>query len=202
MFEGNKEHDEQVTNILYDYERQLPEGPAKKAVGQIIISRVKEFVYTERNEEKSKGLIIRIPMKSLLAFRKVRNEVVKQLETKLNCYVFVVAYRKMIMPRAQYMGRQRPVALSLTAAHHKILEDICAPSSIVGRQIRMHTDGTRTVKIYLDPLDKEVMEDRLDAMTEAYRKLLNKKVKFLFGKPTKSQKALIDFKKKQQEAGN
>ena len=196
MFVNNQEHDEQVKSILFDYERQLPEGPAKKSVGQIIVDKVKEFTYTERNEERSKGLIIRIPMRSLLAFRRVRSEVVKQLETKLNCFVFVVAYRKIIHPREKYMGKGRPISLSLTAAHHKILEDICAPSSIVGKQIRMHTDGTRTVKIYLDPLDKEVMEDRLDAMTEAYKKLLNKKIKFLFGKPTKFQKTLIEFKKK------
>ena len=196
MFEPT-EHDEEVKRILYDYEMQLQDGDKKKAVNMIIVNRVKEFTYTERNEEKKKGLIIRIPMKSLLAFRKVRNEVVKLLESKLNRFVFVVAYRKILKSREKFMGNQRPISKTLKAVHHKILEDICAPSSIVGKQTRIHVDGTRSVKIFLDPLDKDTMEDRLDSMTEAYRKLLNKKVKFHFGKPTRFTKALIEFKKKQ-----
>jgi len=42
----------------------------------------------------------------------------------------------------------------------------------------MHMDGSRTEKIYLDPLDKEFMEPRIDAMSHAYHHLTTHKVHF------------------------
>ena len=77
----------------------------------------------------------------------------------------------------------RPRSRTLTAVHDALLNDICSPSTIVGKHHRI-SNGRRVTKIYLDPLDKEEFEDKTDALTEAYKHLTNKKVVFEFGKPS------------------
>ena len=195
------ELDEEVSKIVHDYEMQLKEDSAIKGnIEKIFISSVDEFQVTERNGGQVRCLLVKIPYKSLEAFRIIRNSFVGVLERKLNCFVFVVAIRKILSKRIKTAGvNRRPISRTLTHVYDCLLEDVTLPSSIVGRQVRVHTDGTQTTKVFLDPLDKDKVEDRLDAMSEAYRRITSKKVKFLFAKPTRFQKQLAEFKKKQKQ---
>jgi len=197
--EDTSELEEEVAKILYDYEMQVKDDSLKKQLVNIHIAAVEDFTVTERNEEQSKCLLVRIPYRSLLAFRRIRHFLISHLERKMNCTVLVVAVRK-ILSRSAKGGdaHKRPRSRTLTAVHEALLEDIALPANIVGRQIRVHTDGSKSTKVFLDPLDKDKVEDRLDAMSEAYRRVTNKRVKFLFAKPTTFQKALAEFKKKQK----
>ena len=196
------EIDEEVTKVIYDYEMQLKEDSViKKDIERILISTVEEFHVTERSGISTRCLLIRLPYKSLEPFRNIRNSFVGHLERKLNCLVFVVGVRKILSKRVKTPGiKLRPRSRTLTHVFNAILEDISLPSSIVGKQVRVHTDGSQTTKIFLDPLDKDKVEDRIDAMSEAYRRVTSKKVKFIFAKPTKFQKQLAEFKKKQKQA--
>ena len=196
------EIDEEVTKVIYDYEMQLKEDSViKKDIERILISTVEEFHVTERNGNSTRCLLIRLPYKSIEAFRNIRNSFVGHLERKLNCLVFVVGVRKILSKRVKTPGiKLRPRSRTLTHVFNAILEDVSLPSSIVGKQVRVHTDGSQTTKIFLDPLDKDKVEDRVDAMSEAYRRVTSKKVKFIFAKPTKFQKQLAEFKKKQKQA--
>ena len=195
------ELEEGVAKVLYDYELHLKEDSAiKKDIERIFISSVEEFNVTERNGQQQRVLLVRIPYKSLASFRIIRNSVVGHLERKMNCHVFVVAVRKILSKRVKTPGvKIRPRSRTLTAVYDALLEDVTLPSSIVGRQIRIHNDGSQTTKVFLDPLDKEKVEDKLDAMSEVYKRLTNRKVKFFFAKPTKFQKALAEFKKRQKQ---
>mmetsp|Transcript_10557 Transcript_10557/g.9310 ORF Transcript_10557/g.9310 Transcript_10557/m.9310 type:complete len:213 (+) Transcript_10557:36-674(+) len=196
------ENEEAISKLINDYQIQLKEGSViKKDLERIFISTVEEFYYTERNGNKAKCLLIRLPYKSLEPFRNIRGAFVGHLERKLNLQVYVVAYRQILSKRVKTPGiKKRPISRTLTHVYDKMLEDVTLPSTIVGRQIRVQTDGTQTIKVFLDPLDKEKMEDRLDSMSEAYKKLTARKVRFLFAKPTKFQKQLAEFKKKQTQA--
>ena len=196
------EHEETVSKLLNDYQIQLKEDSVlKKDIERIFISSVEEFHVTERNGNKTRCLLVKLPYKSLAPFRNIRNAFVGHLERKLSCQVYVVAMRKILSKRISTPGvKKRPISRTLTHVYNCLLEDVTLPSTIVGRQIRVHTDGSQTSKIFLDPLDKEKVEDRLDAMSEAYRRLTSKKVKFLFAKPTKFQKQLAEFKKRQNKA--
>ena len=88
----------------------------------------------------------------------------------------------------------RPRSRTLTAVHDAFLNDIVAPSTIVGKHARV-SNGKKVLKVYLDPLDQEEFEDKLDALTEAYKHLTNKRVAFEFGKPNKFVSQLIEYRK-------
>jgi len=54
------------------------------------------------------------------------------------------------------------------------------PTSILGKRIRIKGNGKRLIKVFLDPKDLDVMEDKLDTLQDIYKKLTNKEVQFLF----------------------
>merc|ERR1712151_987566 len=87
------------------------------------------------------------------------------------------------------MGSQmRPRSRTLKAVHNAILNDIVVPSSITGRSIRVAQEGGKNERVFLDPLDKHLVESKLDCMSHAYAKLTTHKVNFEFSKPTSFQK--------------
>ena len=55
----------------------------------------------------------------------------------------------------------------------------------------MLATGGRAYKVFLDPLDRDEVEDKLDAFTETYRKLTHKTINFEFAKPNSFQKLMI-----------
>uniref|UniRef100_A0A7S3P341 40S ribosomal protein S7 n=2 Tax=Euplotes crassus TaxID=5936 RepID=A0A7S3P341_EUPCR len=194
------EHEETVSKIVNDYQIQLKEDSViRKDLERVFIASVEEFHVVERDGHHIKCLLVKLPYKSFEPYTRIRSAFVGHLERKLNCMVFVVGMRKILSKRVKTPGvKKRPISRTLTHVFNCLLDDVCLPSQIVGKQIRVHTDGTQTMKVFLDPLDKEKVEDRLDAMSEAYKKLTTRKVKFFFAKPTKFQKQLAEFKKKQQ----
>ena len=188
--------EEEVAKILYDYEMQAKDAKLKENLALIHVSAAEEFSVTQRNDEKQTCILIRIPYRCLSPFKKVRANVTAALEKKLNAFVFVVAVRKIWPKYKPKTKARRPRNRTLTAVHEKLLEDVCLPANISGKQTRLHVDGTRTLKIFLDYLDKSKVEDRLDAMAECYRKLTHKRVNFNFSKPTTFQKEYEEFKKR------
>ena len=76
----------------------------------------------------------------------------------------------------------RPRSRTLTTVHDALLEDIIAPAHITGKNIR-YGAGKKTIKIFIDPLDREKVEDKLDSFTEVYKQLTHKAVEFDFSKP-------------------
>jgi hypothetical protein len=56
-------------------------------------------------------------------------------------------------------------------------------------------DGKKHIKIYLDPLDKEKVESKLDAMAHMYHKLTTHKITLHFSKPNSFQKKVLEQKK-------
>ena len=50
---------------------------------------------------------------------------------------------------------------TLTAVHDAILEDLCYPSEIVGKRIRIKLDGTRLIKVHLDKAQQTNVEHKV-----------------------------------------
>jgi len=85
----------------------------------------------------------------------------------------------------------RPRSRCLTVVHKEILNDIVFPSTITGRSMRIAADGRKSQKVMLDPLDKDVVENKIDAVIHCYHKLTTHKIALGFSKPSIFQQKII-----------
>ena len=98
-------------------------------------------------------------------------------------HVVIVAQRTILptnINRKSASSGPRPRSRTLTHVHEQILEDIVYPTEIVGKRIRHKVDGTKTLKVYLDPKDQVNVETKLDTFTTIYNNLTHKDVAFEF----------------------
>lgn len=82
--------------------------------------------------------------------------------------------------RSRQVKNRRPRSRTLTAVQDAILEDLVFPTEIVGKRVRYHTDGSKTLKVYLDPKERNSTEFKLETFAGVYKKLTGKDVKFEF----------------------
>ena len=70
---------------------------------------------------------------------------------------------------------------------------------ILGRTIKISKDTGRKEKVFLDPLDKDLVNDKLEAFSHAYAKLTTHKIFFEYAKPTSFQKKRLDAQQKRRQ---
>ncbi|KAL8167682.1 LOW QUALITY PROTEIN: hypothetical protein V2J09_009181, partial [Rumex salicifolius] len=92
--------------------------------------------------------------------------------------VIVVATRRTVRPPKKGSAAKRPRSRTLTSVHEGILEDVVQPAEIVGKRVRYRLDGSKIMKVYLDPKARNDTENKLDAFSGVYRKLCGKDVVF------------------------
>jgi hypothetical protein len=73
----------------------------KEQLSQIFINSADLVEYEQADGSKSKTLFVRIPFRSLPAFRKVSDKLVQHFEGKFNWPVIVVATRTIISKRGK-----------------------------------------------------------------------------------------------------
>ena len=67
--------------------------------------------------------------------------------------------------------------------------------------MRVQVDGRRQQIVLLDPLDKDLMDDKLDAIIDCYHRLTTHKISLGFAKPSVFQHKVLkmrDEKNKKQ----
>ena len=79
-----------------------------------------------------------------------------------------------------YISKKVPRDRTLTAVFDGYLDDILYPATIVGKRIRYPVGKTRIYKVLVDPLDKETVEYKLNAMKACYIALTNRKLEIEF----------------------
>ena len=131
-----------------------------------------------------KAIIIFVPFRQLRDFHKVQARLIRELEKKFSGRHVVIVAQRTILPKsinrtsAQKGPRSR--SRTLTAVHEAVLEDIVYPTEIVGKRIRYRVDGTKILKVFLDPKDLVNVETKLDTFAKVYKSLTNKDVVFEF----------------------
>jgi small subunit ribosomal protein S7e len=189
------ELEEEIAKTLQHFE-QAAEQKFLQHLKLVFVNSAEQHAYKNAHGAEEKYILIRIPFRSLLAFRKVAAKVIEHLETKFRQPVIMVANRTIISPHAvMHPTQKRPRSRTLKAVHKAILDDIVSPSQVTGRQIRVTVEGRQLEKIFLDPMDREVMEGRLEALAHAYKALTTHAVSFEFSKPTAFQISKLEKKK-------
>jgi small subunit ribosomal protein S7e len=69
------------------------------------------------------------------------------------------------------------------------------PATITGKSTRVTLDGKKHIRINLDPLDREKVESKLDAIAQIYSKYTTHKIEVGFSKPNSFQKKVLDSKR-------
>ncbi|CAN6283038.1 unnamed protein product [Urochloa humidicola] len=124
-----------------------------------------------------KAVVIHVPYRLRKAFKKIHVRLVRELEKKFSGKdVVIVATRRIVRPPKKGSAVVRPRTRTLTAVHDAMLEDVVYPAEIVGKRVRYHLDGSKIMKIFLDPKERNNTEYKLETFSAVYRRLCGKDV--------------------------
>lgn len=126
-----------------------------------------------------KAVVVHVPYRLRKAFKKIHVKLVRELEKKFSGKeVILIATRRIVRPPKKGSALIRPRNRTLTAVHESILEDVVYPAEIVGKRVRYRLDGSKLMKIFLDPKERNNTENKLETFSGVYRKLCGKDVVF------------------------
>ncbi|KAK8928240.1 40S ribosomal protein S7 [Platanthera zijinensis] len=167
------EFEDTVAQALFDLENTNQE--LKSDLKDLFINSAVQIDVTGSR----KSVVIHVPYRIRKAFRKVHSRLVKELEKKFSGKdVIIIATRRIVRPPKKGSSVIRPRSRTLTAVHDATLEDLVYPAEIVGKRVRYQLDGTKIVKVFLDPKERNNTEYKLEAFSAVYRKLCGKDVVF------------------------
>ncbi|KAK6335667.1 40S ribosomal protein [Orbilia brochopaga] len=130
-----------------------------------------------------KAIVIFVPVPLLQNFHKIQQRLTRELEKKFSDRHVVFIAQRRILPkpgRRSRVTQKRPRSRTLTSVHEKILEDLVYPTEIVGRRIRTKEDGSKVMKVLLDPKDVGGLDWKVEGFAEVYKKLTGRSVVFEF----------------------
>ncbi|PHT47154.1 hypothetical protein CQW23_11362 [Capsicum baccatum] len=169
------EFEESVAQALFDLENTNQE--LKSELKDLYINSAAQIDVSGNR----KAVVIHVPYRLRKAFRKVHVRLVRELEKKFSGKdVIFIATRRIVRPPKRGSAAQRPRSRTLTSVHDAILEDLVVPAEIVGKRTRYRVDGSKIMKVYLDPKERNNTEYKLETFSAVYRKLSGKDVVFEF----------------------
>ncbi|KAJ4962015.1 hypothetical protein NE237_021925 [Protea cynaroides] len=169
------EFEESVAQALFDLETSNQE--LKSDLKDLYINSAVQIDVSGNR----KAVVVHVPYRLRKAFRKIHVRLVRELEKKFSGKeVIVIATRRILRPPKKGSAVQRPRSRTLTAVHDAMLEDVVYPAEIVGKRVRYRLDGSKIIKIYLDPKERNNTEYKLETFAGVYRKLSGKDVVFEF----------------------
>merc|ERR1711865_592793 len=171
--------EQEVAKALFDIEVS-PSSEIKADVRDIHICGVKEMDVTGGRT----ALVVQFPFRVWKTVQKIQGRLVRELEKKFSKkHVTFVANRTILDKNFRRKGlKVRPRSRTLTSVHESILEDIVGLTEIVGKRTRISVDGSKLLKVMLDPKDKDKseVEAKMATFSAVYKKLTNKEAVFLF----------------------
>lgn len=174
--------DAQVAKILCEIENNASDSlKVDAANAKILKTQMVEF----GPSDNQKCLVVTFPYRIYKThIAKHYSKFVADLEKKMKCFVILTAARAIISQNSYRRKgiKIRPRSRTLTSVHESILEDVCGQTEIVGKRLRVCPDGSKLMKILLDPKAKagSNLEEKLSSLAAVYKKLTNKDVVFMF----------------------
>ncbi|KAJ4707089.1 40S ribosomal protein S7 [Melia azedarach] len=167
------EFEETVAQALFDLENTNQE--LKSDLKDLFINQAIQMDVSGNR----KAIVVYVPYRLRKAYRKIHLRLVRELEKKFSGKdVVLVATRRIVRPPKKGSAVQRPRTRTLTAVHDAMLEDVVYPAEIVGKRVRYRLDGSKIIKIFLDPKERNNTEYKLETFSGVYRKLTGKDVVF------------------------
>ncbi|KAL8143109.1 hypothetical protein V2J09_016141 [Rumex salicifolius] len=167
------EFEETVAQALFDLENTNSE--LKSDLKDLYINTAVQIDVSG----SKKVVVIHVPYRLRKAFKKIHVRLVRELEKKFSGKdVIVIATRRTVRPPKKGSAAKRPRSRTLTSVHEGVLEDVVQPAEIVGKRVRYRLDGSKIMKVFLDPKARNDTEYKLDSYSAVYRKLCGKDVVF------------------------
>jgi len=185
------ELEEETAKTLTAFEQSNKE--IAKDLRMVYLNSVEEVEFEAADGSASKYILVKIPFRSLQSYKRVATQFIDHLEQKFRQHVVVIVNRTIDSKRKiTHPSQKRPRSRTLKAVHAALLNDVVVPSSIVGRRARVSKTTGFTETVFLDPLDKAQVEEKLDVISHAYAKLTTHKITLQFAKPTSFQKKKLE----------
>lgn len=131
------------------------------------------------------AVVLFLPIKLQSICHVVQENLVRELEKKFSGQHVVIIGDRTVLSKnysrsSKGQGGPRPRSRTLMHVQEKMLDDLVYPTEIVGKRTLCSVDGTKTLKVYLDPKDQVNVETKLDTFAAVYKFLTNKDVSFEF----------------------
>jgi len=171
--------EETIAQAIYDLENSSSEW--KNDLKDFYIQGAKEVDFTPKGKKGRNVYLIYIPYPCLRLSQKIHKRFVPELESRLKAYCMFVAKRTIQSKwKKTHKSQTRPNSRTLTAVHDAVLEDLLLPATLIGRRTRHRVDGSTVTKCILDQNEKEIIEDKLDAVAHIFKKISTKDIVFEF----------------------
>lgn len=190
MFTGRKKIVKDSTKPITELEEQVGQAlleletnsnDLKADLKDLVISSAKEVEVSSTK----KAVVIFVPYRQLKAYHRIQHRgLVRELEKKFSGKHVIILGQRRILPKPSKNNhkkqQKRPFSRTTTAVHAAILEDLVYPTEIVGKRLRVRTDGSKLQKVYLDPKDQTNQENKLETFSAVYKKITGKITTFEF----------------------
>jgi small subunit ribosomal protein S7e len=114
------------------------------------------------------------------------NALIEELQKKFSGKTVIVLAERRILRKESRKGRghsqQRPRSRTLTAVHEAILDDLVYPTEIVGKRTRVRLDGSKLLKVHLNPEAHARAGEKTPVYARVYKTLTGKDIAFEFPK--------------------
>ena len=156
------------------------EGENKRIGSFIEVNRVIEI---PMGKEKPALLVYFSHKSHKVLLTPVYKKIVGDLEKKLKTVVLLVSARN-IQSRWIKKNRtqKRPYSRTLTSVQEATLTELLLPGAVISDRTRVRLDGTQVRKLVLDKTEQHFLEERTEAIKNAYKKLTTRDIEISFDK--------------------
>jgi len=171
--------EDSIASALLDIENSSTD--LKTELKELQIAKAQEVELTLKGKKERRVVVVYIPFPNGKIVQKSHKKIVPELEKRLKAPVLLVLKRTILSKWIKAnRSQKKPRSRTLTAVYDAILDDLVMPTAVIGKRIRYRLDGSRVIKVFLDIADKDIIEDKLDAITALYKKLTTRDIVFEF----------------------